>query len=260
MPFLLVNVLENIAQLLWGNEPREPLSEGRLFLRFLGLNNHQVYGDEAWKLIQERIETVFGPKLLNWCMVGTVHRNERRQSRYIAKSQNFFASSDEEFSTSEESKFYAQVALLSLHIAAVNDNNEQLMGTLTTNLNAVHQEAIQNAFAFLIDNQSALTKEKLESLFTSFSPSSRSFNSNSSTYSTPYRATPSTSSLGESFTYSPTNPSPAQNSIVRESPLQSFLKTYHTQKVLNYCSIFALMFPESHEILRLSPILAENII
>ena len=72
MPFLLVNVLENIAQLLWGNEPREPLSEGRLFLRFLGLNNHQVYGSEAWKLIQERIETVFGPKLLNWCLMKSV--------------------------------------------------------------------------------------------------------------------------------------------------------------------------------------------
>ena len=39
--------------------------------------------------------------------------------------------------------------------------------------------------------------------------------------------------LGESFTYSPSQPSPAQNSIARESPLQDFLKKYHAKKVLD---------------------------
>ena len=149
MPIVLVNVLETIAQLLWGNEPREPLSEGRLYLRILGINNQQVQGpDEAWKVIRERVETVFGPKVLDWGLIGTTHRNERRQSRFIGKSQAFFISNDEEFESSEETKFYAQVALVCLHIAVVHDNQEELMSTLTSNLNAVHQEAIQNAFTY----------------------------------------------------------------------------------------------------------------
>ena len=68
MPSTLLNVLESIAHLLWV-EPRETLSEGKLFLRFLGLDKQCQSADESWRLIRERIETVFGPKLLTWCQV-----------------------------------------------------------------------------------------------------------------------------------------------------------------------------------------------
>ena len=124
--------------------------------------------------------------------------------------------------------------MLSLYIAAVHDHQGPLWSTLTAKLSDSHQEIIQRAFEYLLENRSDLTKEKLEHLFNSSSPSNRSFISNTSTFSTPYRATPSTSSLGESFNFSPSNagPSPALSSFARGSPLQEFLKTHHSKKVL----------------------------
>merc|ERR1719394_119785 len=97
----------------------------------------------------------------------------------------------------------------------------------------LHQETIQHAFQFLFENKSDLTKEKLESLLKSSFPLARSFQSNSSTNSSMYRPTTPTSSLGESFTYSPSNPSPAPHCLAKGSPLQEFLKTHHAKKVLD---------------------------
>ena len=239
MQLLLVRVLESIADLLWGDEPRETLSEGKLFMRFLGVKGlYCQSGDEAWRLIRDRIEAVFGPKLINWCLIGTAHKNSRRQSKIFTKAQSFFVSSDEEFAASEEARFFASVALLCLHIAAVNDNQEALLDTLTTKLIPLHQEAIQKAFQYLIENKSNLSKDKLESLFKASSPSARS--SDAREYwqpaGTPYRATKNsttpTSSLGESFSYSPSNPSPAQHPFARGSPLQEFLRSHHAKKVV----------------------------
>merc|ERR1712223_106524 len=101
MPSTLLNVLESIAHLLWV-EPRETLSDGKLFLRFLGLDKQCQSADESWRLIRERIETVFGPKLLTWCQVGTAHRNARRQSsRVTLKPQTLFAEDDDQNEPSE---------------------------------------------------------------------------------------------------------------------------------------------------------------
>ena len=235
MPLLLVRVLESIAELLWGNEPRETLSDGKLFLRFLGVKGLWCQsGDEAWRLIRDRIEGVFGPKLLNWCLIGTAHKNSRRQSKIFTKAQSFFVSSDEEFLASEEAKFYASVALLCLHIAAVNENQETLLNTLTTKLIPLHQEGIQKAFEYLIENKSNLSKDKLESLF---KEPAREYGHPKGKV-TPYRATKysttPTSSLGESFTYSPSNPSPG-NPYARAggcSPLHEFLKSHAAKKVV----------------------------
>ena len=240
MPLLLVRVLESIADLLWGDEPRETLSEGKLFMRFLGVKGlYCQSGDEAWRLVRDRIEAVFGPKLINWCLIGTAHQSSRRQSKIFTKAQTFFVSSDEEFAASEEARFYASVGLLCLHIAAVNDNQEALLDTLTTKLIPLHQEAIQKAFEYLIDNKSNLSIDKLESLFKASSPSARSSDAREywqPSKKTPYRATKNsstpTSSLGESFSYSPSNPSPAQHSFARGSPLQEFLKSHHAKKVV----------------------------
>ena len=239
MQLLLVRVLESIADLLWGDEPRETLSEGKLFMRFLGVKGlYCQSGDEAWRLIRDRIEAVFGPKLINWCLIGTAHKNSRRQSKIFTKAQSFFVSSDEEFAASEEARFFASVALLCLHIAAVNDNQEALLDTLTTKLIPLHQEAIQKAFQYLIENKSNLSKDKLESLFKASSPSARSSDAREywQPVGTPYRATKNsttpTSSLGESFSYSPSNPSPAQHPFARGSPLQEFLRSHHAKKVV----------------------------
>ena len=231
----LIDALDSVAGLLAPKkEPHRPIDDGRFYLRFLGQEqSHDSAG--AWALIRERIETVFGPNLLQWSQIGNEEKSRRMAKRRQSsirdprpKFLQFFSDDDED---SEDNKFYAKVALLTLYISAVNDQREHLWGTLTTNLNHSQQNQIQSAFEILLDNRRTMTSAKLDALFHSFSPSSGSCSSN---FSTPYRATTSgaSSSLGESYIHSPTtsNSSPVTNNL--QSPLQNFLKSQQAKQMI----------------------------
>ena len=234
----LIDALDSVASLLSSNdEPRRSIDDGRFYLRFLG-QDHGHDNDGAWALIRERIETVFGPNLLQWSQIGKEEHRSRRCSELVKRRQsvrdkprpflNFFHDEDDDL---EDNKFYAKVALLTLYISAVHDQQEHLWGTLTTNLTTPQQNKIQSAFEILLDNRRTMTSAKLDALFTSFSPVSSSGSSN---FSTPYRATTSVSSLGESYIYSPTtsNSSPAASNPNVQSPLQTFLKAQQTKQMI----------------------------
>ena len=230
----LIDALDSVASLLSSNEePRRSIDDGRFYLRFLG-QDHGHDNAGAWALIRERIETVFGPNLLQWSQIGK-EEHHRRYSELVKRRQsardprpvlNFFHDDDD----SENNKFFAKVALLTLYISAVHDQQEHLWGTLTTNLTTPQQNKIQSAFEILLDNRRTMTGAKLDALFQSYSPVS----SGSSNFSTPYRATPSVSSLGESYIYSPTtsNSSPVSNHMSLQSPLQNFLKAQQTKQMI----------------------------
>ena len=77
-----------------------------------------------------------------------------------------------------------------------------------------YQESIVHSiFEYLIENRPSMTKEKLESILQTSSPTS----SSASGYSTPFRSRIGHSSLGESYTSSPGARSPNSK---RDSPLQ----------------------------------------
>jgi hypothetical protein len=238
MASALLEALDAVAQLLATKEPRRSLEDGRFYLRFLGLETIQEDSGsvEAWRIVQERIATVFGPGLLDWTFTAADHHHaKRRQSVRMPKlfGNAFFAALSEDEETEEdlqESKFFALVALLTLYISAVHDQQESLWATLTSKLTGLQQARIQHAFQYLLDNRRSMTKDKLDGLISSFSPVN-STKSNVTTYSTPYRTTAtSCSSLGESFTYSPSiaTPPAAQSG----SPLQDFLQTQQTRQII----------------------------
>ncbi len=245
VPPPLLEVLSAVANLLASREPQRLVSDGRFYLRFLGLdNNDGTTSMEAWSILRKRIETIFGPNLVKWELIDTQNKpsaadmKRRRQSMLISKGHataSFFELEDNDVSTSSDAsdkdgghisheaeltKFHALVALLTLYISAVHDQQESLWGTLSTKLSESQQRKLQFAFQFLLDNRASLTKEKLNQLLMTFSSAGAS-----AMCSTPYK----TGSLGESFTYSPSGGvvSPSTG-----SPLQDFRQHQQTVRLV----------------------------
>ena len=66
--------------------------------------------------------------------------------------------------TAEEANFYALVAILTLYISTVNDQNEQLYGSLCTKLTESQQVKLQQIFEHILTNRKTMTKESLSCL------------------------------------------------------------------------------------------------
>ena len=234
----LLDALEDVAVLVNKDGYKYSVEDGRFYLNFLGVNvnqNGQSDDKDAWRIVQERIETLFGPNLLPWNLIGMEHQNvsKRRQSVRMSISSRPRIFYSEDFTSDKEPQelklFHAKVALLSLYIAAVHDHKEDLWGALASNLNNAPQIKIQKAFEYLLEHRRSMNPAKLELLFASTPPCS-----GSSAFSTPYRATP-TSGLGESFTYSPSTVASSPASSVASgatSPLQDFFKSQKTKQIL----------------------------
>ena len=161
----LIDALDSVASLLSSNdEPRRSIDDGRFYLRFLG-QDHGHDNDGAWALIRERIETVFGPNLLQWSQIGKEEHRSRRCSELVKRRQsvrdkprpflNFFHDEDDDL---EDNKFYTKVALLTLYISAVHDQQEHLWGTLTTNLTTPKQNKIQSDNATHLNYRHPMTR------------------------------------------------------------------------------------------------------
>ena len=220
-------------------------------MKFLGLtlNSYQDDSVAAWGIVRERIDLVFGPDLLNWNLIGQKHTHaKRRQSSLFPRASNdcFRSLLDNDEPTVEEDvTFYALVAILTLFISAVHDQKVQIYSILEK-LKDSQQEKLERFFRYLLENRKTMTKEKLKILLSSASPAPSSqgifnmslyfhnFDSHHILYyilagfSTPQSHRSNlggiSSSLSESFTYSP-------NSAKPSSPLQDFLQNHRNQQL-----------------------------
>jgi hypothetical protein len=130
---------------------------------------------------------------------------------------------NDEPTVEEDVTFYALVAILTLFISAVHDQQVQIYSILEK-LKDSQQEKLERFFRYLLDNRNTMTKEKLKILLSSASPAS----SSQAGYSTPQSHRSNlgsiSSTLNESFTYSP-------NSAKTSSPLQDFLQNHRNQQM-----------------------------
>ena len=87
--------------------------------------------------MQKRVESSFGPNLLDWNIVGSEYNlAKRRQSARFPRTLNhcFATLFENDESSEEDAKFYALVAILTLHISCVQDHAEQMWNLLISKL------------------------------------------------------------------------------------------------------------------------------
>lgn len=202
----LLDALESVVEQIVPSDSNLRVDDGRFYLCFLGEDPEQTNSQNAWKIVQHRIETVFRPGLLDWNHVGSLSQYQHEHF-----SKTFLTSGKEELS------FSCKVVLLCLYIAAVHDHQESLWAKLTSQLASNHQILLQKSFEYLLNNRCEMSSEALAAIF-----------DQRSIFSTPLRGSSSVSgSLGESFTYSPrTACSPSSG-----SPLQDFFQNHSKSRL-----------------------------
>ena len=100
--------------------------------------------------MQKRVESSFGPNLLDWNIVGSEYNlAKRRQSARFPRTLNhcFATLFENDESSEEDAKFYALVAILTLHISCVQDHTEHIWSLLISKLT---KNQVSNSFFLLL--------------------------------------------------------------------------------------------------------------